>query len=246
MGRAAQPGRAKQGSQQPGFHEGRGADRCGRRSRHHLAVADRRRHGTQQQPDEVPAPVASLAFSPRNNQLAASMWFNGSVILMDVTTGDGKVLTEYENATQSVTPMGPSVWKIVFTPDGNRACHGRRGQQSAPVAGARGHTRADLQRTGGFRQQHRFLGGWEEAGRPGDDDLTATVWDAASGALLSTLSGHSGEVTGVAFLPGGKYLATASSDGDALALLGLGGGGVRFGQTCQVCSVSAWSLIKTS
>ena len=69
---------------------------------------------------QFPAPIASLAFSPADDQMAASMWFDGRVILMDVTTGDGKVLTEYENATQSVIPMAPSVWKIAFTPDGKQ------------------------------------------------------------------------------------------------------------------------------
>ena len=163
-------------------------------------------------PMKFPAPLASLAFSPRDDQLAASMWFNGSVILMDVTTGDGKVLTEYENATQSVTPMGPSVWKIAFTPDGKQLAtvgednkvHLWQVPEGTPGLTFSGP--ADFVNSIAFSADGKKLAA-------GSDDLTATVWDAASGALLSTLSGHSGEVTGVAFLPGGKYLATASSDG---------------------------------
>jgi WD40 repeat protein len=39
------------------------------------------------------------------------------------------------------------------------------------------------------------------------------VWDASSGQELVTLSGHQDAVTGVAFSPDGKLLATSSFDG---------------------------------
>ncbi|HKB42430.1 MAG TPA: hypothetical protein VKD72_38745 [Gemmataceae bacterium] len=38
------------------------------------------------------------------------------------------------------------------------------------------------------------------------------VWDAATGEVIRTLSGHAGYVWGVAFSPGGRYLASASWD----------------------------------
>ena len=43
----------------------------------------------------------------------------------------------------------------------------------------------------------------------------ALVWDAATGQLLLTLSGHTGGVGAVAFSPDGLHLATASEDGTA-------------------------------
>jgi len=46
-------------------------------------------------------------------------------------------------------------------------------------------------------------------------DGTAKVWDAATGQVLITLSGHTGTVTDVAFSRDGKRLATSSNDGTA-------------------------------
>jgi WD40 repeat protein len=54
----------------------------------------------------------------------------------------------------------------------------------------------------------------------GSDDSTVKLWDAASGAVLQTLKGHSGSVRSVAFSPDGKTLALEpafSRDGKTLA-----------------------------
>ena len=49
----------------------------------------------------------------------------------------------------------------------------------------------------------------------GGADGTVTLWDATTGKVLNRLSGHSGEIAGVAFSPDGQHLASASTDGSA-------------------------------
>ena len=44
----------------------------------------------------------------------------------------------------------------------------------------------------------------------GSDDQTVRLWDAATGALLQTLEGHTGVVTSVAFSPNGKQVVSGS------------------------------------
>jgi WD40 repeat protein len=46
-------------------------------------------------------------------------------------------------------------------------------------------------------------------------DHTAKIWDAASGALIATLAGHTERVDAIAFSPDGRSVATASADGTA-------------------------------
>jgi WD40 repeat protein len=46
-------------------------------------------------------------------------------------------------------------------------------------------------------------------------DETARIWDAASGAAVTTMTGHFEGAQDVAFSPSGALLATASSDATA-------------------------------
>jgi len=47
----------------------------------------------------------------------------------------------------------------------------------------------------------------------GGGDATARVWNAESGRLLATLTGHQGEVYRAVFTPDGKRVITAGRDG---------------------------------
>ena len=51
----------------------------------------------------------------------------------------------------------------------------------------------------------------------GSDDGTVRLWDAATGAVLQTLEGHSGSVSSVAFSPDSKVVLTLSVSNDWVA-----------------------------
>jgi WD40 repeat protein len=46
----------------------------------------------------------------------------------------------------------------------------------------------------------------------GSDDNTVRLWDAATGAQLQTLKGHTGWINSVAFSPDGKQVVSGSDD----------------------------------
>ena len=46
----------------------------------------------------------------------------------------------------------------------------------------------------------------------GSFDETAKVWDTVTGKLLSTYSGHTGEVVAISFDPNGLLVSTGSMD----------------------------------
>jgi WD40 repeat protein len=48
----------------------------------------------------------------------------------------------------------------------------------------------------------------------GCKDRTIKLWDARTGKLLRTLTGHTGRVESLAFSPDGRLLATAGGGGD--------------------------------
>jgi WD40 repeat protein len=68
---------------------------------------------------------------------------------------------------------------------------------------------------------------WSPAGATlavGGGDGTISMWSAATGERLATLSGHDGSVNAVRFSPDGRRLASASADQSACLWDPAGGG----------------------
>ena len=53
----------------------------------------------------------------------------------------------------------------------------------------------------------------------GSKDITAKLWDPATGKEILTLTGHTEEITTVAVSPDGNSLLTGSRDGTAIVWL---------------------------
>jgi WD40 repeat protein len=92
--------------------------------------------------------------------------------------------------------------KMQYTPSGDAMLTSLRSLQIPPRV-LDGHTsqvtEIDISRDG------KYLA-------TASDDMTARVWDLATGETIHIFSGHTDAVTSVAFSPDGKYLVTTSGD----------------------------------
>jgi WD40 repeat protein/serine/threonine protein kinase len=161
--------------------------------------------------------VLSAAFSPDGRQIASCSQ-DGFVKVWDAKTGQ---------ELRSFQAHEDHARHLAFSPDSRRLATGNWGRRLATGGwGAtikvwdiyNGHlihtlTKAQGAQSGGsvaFSPDGRHLAcGGGEPDKFGD----VTIWDAAAGQELLTLSGHTLPVLDVAFSPDGRQLASASVDG---------------------------------
>ena len=175
---------------------------------------------------------ASAVYSPDGEQLAAA-GPNSTVIIYDAGTGE-HLLT--------FTAAGPQIQSLAYSPDGKRLVTASGpplfGDGDSVVEVWDISAQSTLSEAEGLNagsesgQRPLTLPGPEGGGHggivvravfspngarlaTGGFDQTAKIWDAASGKLMHTLSGHTFFVWDVAFSPDGARLVTGSWDDTA-------------------------------
>ena len=152
---------------------------------------------------EAPREVISLDFMPDGSRLAIGCR-KGKAGVWDFATKERLLCIDKDKKACIV---------VAFDPSGMLVCSGLR---SEPLEVWDVDKQVKVLETKG---RHAFPvmaldcsldGRWILSG---SYDNTAKVWDAKTGEEVHTLSGHSGNVGGVAFSPDGGRIATSSADG---------------------------------
>jgi len=146
--------------------------------------------------------VESVAFS-RDGQSLVSASIDGSLKVWDLASGKARLsINDHSGTTRC----------IVFSPDGRRLASG------GELGGLRFDAVRDLSASALGQMvsplgQGPLLLAFETVARRTMGKVS--IWDVVSGKKISTLEGHTEEVSGIAFSPDGGLLASGSVDGTA-------------------------------
>src|SRR5437868_11349375 len=119
-----------------------------------------------------------------------------------------------KRASQTYWPQHPPISSVCFSSDGKRLLSSAPNDNTVRVWDVESGT--ELKRI-------KAASAYNAAFSPDDKrivsgglhDSTVRVWDVATGKELRHYEGHTATVTGVAFFPDGKRIASASHDGTA-------------------------------
>jgi WD40 repeat protein/serine/threonine protein kinase len=152
-----------------------------------------------------PSYVACLAFRP-DGQFLAVGYFDGSIRLWETATGKNK---------GSFDKSREGVYSLAFSPDGKTLAYGTnegtvklRDLETGAVRVVGGHKH--IVYSVAFSPDGKLLA--SSSGSDVDKEGIVKIVDSHTLGTLSTLTQHTGRVTGVAFNPDSKVLATCSMD----------------------------------
>ncbi len=158
--------------------------------------------------------VIGVAFSPDGTRLASG-GFDGTTRLWDLSP---------DHELRTLVGYGAEVYALAFSPDGARLATTSFDGTARLWDVASGRLLLTLANEGGLPMRAVAFSPDGAHLVTGSADGTATVWDSDSGQVLLTLRGHAlgpgGEgfitgITGVAYSPDGRRIATAGDDGTA-------------------------------
>ncbi|MFY1637235.1 Hsp70 family protein [Solwaraspora sp. WMMB335] len=141
--------------------------------------------------------ASGVAFSPDGTRVAAAAGYKGTLVLLDVATGDPVQAYTGGGGIPAFSPDGRFVASSGEAAVGLWEVDTARPVRSFETGGGEGHPV--------FSPDGRLLAA---AGA----DLVVRLWNVDTATLVSEFPGHTDDVTGLAFSPDGRYLASGGAD----------------------------------
>ena len=168
-------------------------------------------NGTEVQRMKSPVPLLGPICVSRNDRRLAALGLSNQVVVWDAQSGALAALIRETNAAPAAQLNSRGT--LLFSPDGAKLWAGFPGATSVVCIDLKGGN--ILTRLDGHTREVLALASSPDGTiiATGSADMTARLWDAATGAHIAVLHGENGGVTALSFSSNGLTLATGYFDG---------------------------------